>query len=98
MRKRTRERDFGNDNGCLKSPVGGKVGRGYSATTALLLVVCCVAMKSVAPAAQFRAGPLFDRFELTLDKGERTEAVGPLFYSEKKETERVWAVPPLISY
>ena len=44
------------------------------------------------------AGFLFDEFDLTLAPGRRTEAVGPFFYSEDKETQRVWAVPPLLSY
>src|SRR4051794_20386474 len=46
----------------------------------------------------FHAGPLFDRFSLTLAPGERTEALGPLFYSEAKETQYTWAIPPLFSY
>ena len=98
MRKWTGKRIFGNVNGCLKLPVGWKAERGFSVATTLLLAVYCVAMKSAAPAAELHAGPLFDHFELTLEKGERTEAVGPLFYSEKKQTERVWAIPPLLSY
>ena len=44
------------------------------------------------------AGPLFDEFDLTLAPGHRTEALGPFYFSEQKETERVWAVPPLLSY
>jgi hypothetical protein len=44
------------------------------------------------------AGPLFDEFKLTLAPGHRTEAVGPFFYSQQKETQRIWAVPPLLSY
>ena len=44
------------------------------------------------------AGFLFDEFNLTLAPGHRTEAVGPFFYSEQKETQRIWAVPPLLSY
>jgi len=42
-------------------------------------------------------GPLFDDFKLTLDVGHRTEVVGPLFYSEQRETQQTWAVPPLLS-
>lgn len=42
-------------------------------------------------------GPIFDQFRLTLKDGERTEAVGPLFYSENAESESTWAVPPLVS-
>jgi hypothetical protein len=41
------------------------------------------------------AGPLFDHFPLTLDSGTRTEALGPLFYWEEKDTQRTWALPPL---
>ena len=44
------------------------------------------------------AGPLFDEFDLTLAPGHRTEALGPFFYSEEEETQRIWAVPPLLSY
>jgi hypothetical protein len=43
------------------------------------------------------AGPLFDEFDLTLSQGSRTEAVGPLFYSEQSETRHTWAIPPLFS-
>lgn len=42
-------------------------------------------------------GPLFDQFPLTLEPGRRTEALGPLFYSQQSGTTRTWAVPPLIS-
>jgi hypothetical protein len=42
-------------------------------------------------------GPLYDQFKLTLDAGQRTEALGPLFYFEQKDTQRTWALPPLFS-
>lgn len=45
----------------------------------------------------FNAGLLYDQFPLTLDSGRRTEAVGPLFYSEQKDSEKTWALPPLFS-
>ena len=45
---------------------------------------------SVSPSASgsdaLHAGFLFDEFDLTLAPGHRTEAVGPFFYSEQKET------------
>jgi len=44
------------------------------------------------------AGPLFDQFSLTLAPGHRTEAAGPFFYSEQKESRSTWAVPPFFSY
>jgi hypothetical protein len=45
----------------------------------------------------FHAGFLYDHFQLTLDEGQRQEALGPLFYSEERDTERLWALPPLFS-
>jgi hypothetical protein len=52
---------------------------------------------NVARAEPLHAGPLFDEFDLTLTLGCRKEAVGPFFYSEQKETQRTWAVPPLLA-
>src|SRR4051794_29444712 len=43
------------------------------------------------------AGFLYDNFELTLAPGRRTEAAGPFFYSEQKDTQHTWAIPPLFS-
>jgi hypothetical protein len=45
----------------------------------------------------FHAGPLYDQFPLTLDSGWRTEAVGPLFYDQQKDSEKTWAFPPFFS-
>jgi hypothetical protein len=44
------------------------------------------------------AGPLFDKFPLTLDSGWRTEAVGPFFYHEQNDSENILAIPPLFSH
>jgi hypothetical protein len=44
------------------------------------------------------AGFWYDSFDLTLTPGHRTEAAGPFFYSEQKESRSTWAVPPLFSY
>lgn len=46
----------------------------------------------------FHAGLIFDEFPLTLDAGQRTEAVGPFFYDQQKNTETTWALPPLFSH
>jgi len=46
----------------------------------------------------FVAGPILSQFSLTLDNGHRTEAIGPFFYDQKKESEKTWAVPPLFSF
>src|SRR2546428_1279663 len=43
-------------------------------------------------------GPLFQHFALTLDSGERSEIMGPLFYSERKDSVPISALPPLMSY
>src|SRR6185437_5909268 len=44
------------------------------------------------------AGPLFAGFDLTLDAGHRTEALGPLYYSQHTDTLRQWALPPIYSW
>ncbi len=67
------------------------------------LRICClgwaIALPSVAFAEDgFSAGPIFDQFPLTLDSGHRAEAIGPFFYNQESDTEKTWAVPPLLSY
>ena len=58
-----------------------------------------IGFPSVALAADgFHAGPIFDEFPLTLDAGHRSEAVGPFFYDQRKDSETTWAIPPLLSY
>ena len=42
-------------------------------------------------------GPLFDKSDLTLTLGHRTEAAGPLFYDLHSDDLHTWAVPPLVS-
>ncbi|MSU56909.1 MAG: hypothetical protein EXS35_01780 [Pedosphaera sp.] len=44
------------------------------------------------------AGPLFSHFALTLEVGQRTEAVGPLFYRQLREDDQTVAFPPLFSH
>jgi len=47
----------------------------------------------------FHAGLFYDQFQLTLDSADdATEAVGPLFYNQQKDTERTWAIPPIFSH
>ncbi len=43
------------------------------------------------------AGLLFDSHPLTLESGWRREAVGPFYYRQQTELEKLWAVPPLFS-
>jgi hypothetical protein len=46
---------------------------------------------------EFHAGPFYDQFPLTLDSGRRTEAAGPFFYEQEKDSEKTWAIPPFFS-
>jgi len=69
--------------------------------TAVCLVLLILIGCGIAPGFGgdfLGAGPLFDKFELTLAPGHRTEILGPLFYDEQKESQKTWAVPPLLSY
>ncbi|MGO8765824.1 MAG: hypothetical protein ACLQSR_11915 [Limisphaerales bacterium] len=42
-------------------------------------------------------GPLFDDFLLTLVPGQRTEALGPLYFNLQSESEHTWGLPPFFS-
>jgi len=44
------------------------------------------------------AGPLYDQFPLTLNSGHRTEAVGPFFFQQERDTEKSWGISPLFSW
>ncbi|EEF60532.1 hypothetical protein [Pedosphaera parvula] len=57
----------------------------------------CLLAPLQAVAESIHAGPLFDEFDLTLAPGHRVEAAGPFFYSEQKETQHQWAIPPFFS-
>ena len=68
-----------------------------------LLFVCCFVLlfggfERARAGEPVHAGLLFDEFELTLAPGHRTEVLGPLFYSEQKDTQHTWAFPPLMSH
>lgn len=66
----------------------------------LAFLACLLSLTTRASGADEgpHAGFLFDEFNLTLDSGHRTEAFGPFFYSEERDTERTWALPPLFSH
>ena len=60
-----------------------------------------IALASVifnARADDLHLGPLFDEFDLTLSPGKRVEALGPLFYWERKESETTWVLPPFFAH
>ncbi len=64
-----------------------------------LALAILLSLSGIVSAAEnnLSAGFLFDKFDLTLEPGHRTEAVGPFYYSERKEDEQTLAVPPLFS-
>ncbi len=66
-----------------------------------LILVCLLSITggiSVRAADWLNAGPLFDDVPLTLANGHRIEAAGPLFYSEEKDLQTTWAIPPLVAH
>lgn len=50
------------------------------------------------PFSTWTAGPFYSRFKLTLEEGERTEILGPLFHQQTTPETREWGVSPLFSY
>ena len=62
-----------------------------------IILAFCFSAASDAEDA-FHAGLFYDQFPLTLDSGRRTEAVGPFFYDQQKNSENTWAVPPVFSH
>jgi hypothetical protein len=65
-----------------------------------IIFVAGLFLFSVAAFAEdgIHAGPLFDHFSLTLDLGQRVEAVGPFYYEQQKDSEITWAFPPFFSH
>jgi hypothetical protein len=63
-----------------------------------LVFALCFGACTISRAADPDIGPLFDHFDLTLAPGERTEAVGPFYYNEQKDSQHLWAIPPLFSW
>jgi hypothetical protein len=68
------------------------------------LIILCLGMVSLdlnrsMGADSVVAGPIYADFPLTLDDGQRTEILGPLFYFEQNGAQHQWVVPPLgLSY
>lgn len=62
-------------------------------------MVLFLAVSAAAQAGEeaLSAGFLYDNFDLTLEPGNRTEAAGPFYYSEIKESEQTLAYPPFFS-
>src|SRR6187455_2754367 len=66
-----------------------------------LLIACwcwlCFGLSS-SGAEPLSAGPLFHEFSLTLEPGQRFEALGPLFGQERSDGEYRLTLAPLFSY
>lgn len=50
------------------------------------------------PSDDWALGPMLNHFPLTLDEGERTEALGPFFYEQQRDPEHTFAIPPFFSH
>lgn len=61
------------------------------------VLLCLGAVRPAGAQAFCHAGPLYERFTVTLGEGERIEAVGPFFQRERLAEAGHWAVPPLCS-
>src|SRR6185437_14944488 len=67
------------------------------------LVICVLSLAALWPGRMcasdwLHAGFLYDDFKLTLEPGHRVEALGPLFYWQKSDTETTWALPPIFDH
>jgi len=77
--------------------------RNRTLASARSFALCCFGLicgfvPRVVADEPWHAGSLYDQFSLTLDPGHRTEAVGPFYYDQQRESDRVFAVPPLFSH
>lgn len=61
------------------------------------LALAFVVARAAPAGAEPAAGPLFAHYRLTLEAGERTEALGPFWIEQRRESEKLTAVPPLFS-
>lgn len=73
-------------------------GGGNSRRRLLLFGLTLACAFDVCGGAEVDAGFLFSRYQLTLEAGERTEALGPLCYRQEGESENILAFPPFFSH
>ena len=76
------------------NPFAGKKNR-QNGWLVAVFILASVGQGLAAESAGYGFG--FDRFQLTLENGWRTEAVGPFFYSQENEDGVTWALPPIFS-
>jgi hypothetical protein len=65
------------------------------------IVIACLtlgALDTHADEEPIHAGFLFDKFDLTLTLGTRTEAAGPFYYNERAGDTHTWGVPPIMAH
>ncbi|MGV3773268.1 MAG: hypothetical protein ACO1QB_10235 [Verrucomicrobiales bacterium] len=80
-----------------RSKVKGK--RNFAAIwKAALSSILFIAPPALAKDFPDDLGPIFSSFGLTLTPGERTEVLGPLYFSQDEKPQKLFVVPPLISY
>lgn len=63
-----------------------------------LCAILALGLSQLKASDALNIGFLYDCFPLTIASGERTEAVGPLWYEQDKETEHSFGVPPLFAH
>jgi len=63
----------------------------------VVLILALAVAPATSAAAQPGFGPLFQEFDLTLTLGSRSEALGPFFYSEVRQDQLGWGLPPFAS-
>lgn len=68
------------------------------ATRIFCLGLAVLLAPAIRAESGFHAGPIFDEYDLTLDAGHRTEALGPFFFDQQRDSEKTWGVPPLFSW
>src|SRR5262249_42761158 len=87
----------------LSSSISARISRPGTRTSRSflpLLVTCliCLPHDRAAASDDYVFGPLLSRFPLTLEEGGRTEALGPLFYEQQRDTEHPSALPPFFTH
>lgn len=71
-----------------------------NARKALSLTITLASLFLLSPRAfadNLSAGPLYDKFPLTIGEGQRTEIMGPFYYREQNGDVRSWGLPPFFS-
>jgi hypothetical protein len=76
------------------NPVAKKKVRSLAALFVVLGGAAAHAQVQSEPFADIAAGPVFDKFGLTLDAGTGMEAAGPFYYHRESPDQSLWGIPP----